>query len=126
LGGFWRLWIRYLFDESRADALGLVKALATLWTAATGDLDFPVRVGSISELWFVSGLASGRSTVSTSGIVVVLVVRGRRLTSTRLVFAGRCMWSLMPPKLGSELFVFVFEFINSVLESGDPLKQLFL
>jgi hypothetical protein len=37
LGGFWRLWVRNLFDESGADVLRLVKVLATLWTAVTGD-----------------------------------------------------------------------------------------
>lgn len=107
LGGFWRLWVWNLFDESGADALRLVKVLATFWAAITGDFDFSVRIRSVSEGGVVSRFASRRSTISTSGIVVVLVARGRRLTSARLLFAGRCMRSLVPPKLGSESFVFV-------------------
>src|SRR5699024_5506266 len=107
LSGFWRLWIGNLFDESGADALRLVKVLATHRTALTGDLNFSARVRSVSEGWVVSRFASRCSTVSASGIVVVLVVRGRRLTTTLLFLAGWCMRSFVPPKLGSELFVLV-------------------
>jgi hypothetical protein len=119
LGGFRRLWIGNLFDESGADALRLVKILAALWTAVTGDLNFFVRIGSISIGWVVSRIASRRSTIGTGRPVVVLVIRGRRLITVRLLFAGQCMRSFIPPKLGSESLVFFFE-------RGDPLKQFFL
>jgi hypothetical protein len=115
LGSFWRLRVENLLDESGADALRLVKVLATLWTTVTSDLDFPVRIGSISEIWLVPRLASRRSTIGTGRTIVVLVIRGRLITA-RLLFAGRCMRSFVPPKLGSESLVFFFE-------RGDPLKQ---
>ena len=119
LGSFWRLWIGNLFDESGADALRLVKALATLRAAITGDLDFSVRFGRIPVSWVVSRITSRRSTVGTGRTVVVLVARGRRLISAGLLFAGRCMWPFVPPKLSSESLVLSFE-------RSDPLKQFFL
>src|SRR5699024_6940772 len=107
LSSFWRLWIGNLFDESGADALRLVKVLAALRTAVTGDLDFSVRVRSVSEGWVVSRFASRCSTVSASGpVVVVLGRRGRRLARTRLLLAGRCMRTFVPSEFRSEPFVF--------------------
>src|SRR5699024_2242915 len=44
--------------------------------------------------------------------------RGRRLISVRLVFAGRCVRSFVPPEFGPESFVFFFE-------RSDPFKQFF-
>src|SRR5699024_572529 len=110
LSSFWRLWVGNLFDESGADALRLVKVLAAFRTAVTGDLNFSVRVGSVSEGWVVSRFASGCSTVSASGIVV-LVVRGRRITSTRSFLAGWCMRTFVPSKFRSEPFVFVAQLL---------------
>ena len=121
LGGFRRLWIGNLFDESGADALRLVKVLATLGTTVTGDPDFSVRIGSISIGWIVSRIASRRSTIGTGRPVVVLVVlvRGRRFITAGLLFAGRCMRPFVPAELGSEPLVLFFE-------CSDSLKQFVL
>ena len=76
LGGFWRLWIGDLFDESGADALRLVKILATRWTAVTGDRNFSVWFRCLSGGGIVPRFSSGRSTVSPDivfGIVTALI-----------------------------------------------------
>ncbi len=105
LGCLWRLRIRNLFDESRADALRLVERLATFWTAVTGDLDFPVWLRCRAPFRIMFRVPTRRPTVSPRLFVVVLAQRGRRLLIGRLVFARWCMRSFVPSKLGlSRLF----------------------
>jgi hypothetical protein len=126
LGDFWGLWIRDLLDESGADARRLVEVFATLGTAVTGDLDFSIWLRSVAPFRVVSGFSTGRATVSTWLFVVLVPIGRGRLILVRLVLARWCMWSLVPPELRSETFVFLAELFILFAELFVVLSELFV
>ena len=101
------LWIRNLFDESGADALRLVKVLATLRAAVTGDFDFRIRIWGCAERWVVSSVPHGLAAINPWFIVGFVVLRGRRLVSRRPLLTGWGMGILVLAKSCFKLFDFL-------------------
>jgi hypothetical protein len=131
LSGFNRLWIRYLFDESWANALRLVELLTAVRSAVTRDLDFFVWIRCRPPLGFVTRFSTRSPAVSAS-LFVVLVRRGRLLFRVRPFLTGWCMWSFMPTKFRSELLVLftqllilLFKLLNPLFESKKILTWNF-